>query len=70
MLAVDHTVAALEPISHTLHVLAVELAMHERSGRRHAMMPYGRFAWGAICHGTDFAEYFRAPQSKSVGKRH
>ena len=37
MLALDHTVAASEPISHTLHVLAVELAMHERGGRRHAM---------------------------------
>ena len=59
MLAVDHTVAALEPISHTLHVLAVELAMHERSGRRHAMMPYGRFAWGAM-----------GPTSQSILERH
>ena len=36
--ALDRTVAASEPISHTLHVLAVELAMHERGGRRHAIM--------------------------------
>ena len=36
--ALDRTVAASEPISHTMLVLAVELAMHERGGRRRAIM--------------------------------